>query len=58
MEEETITIPVEEYNHLLKLKGYIQNWDVRNIWECTKCGTYNPEGYICIECKYDNSSGI
>lgn len=56
--EETITIPVEEYNHLLKLKGYIQNWDVRNIWECPKCGTYNPEGYICIECKYDNSSGI
>lgn len=30
MEEETITIPVEEYNHLLKLKEYIQNWDVRN----------------------------
>lgn len=26
--------------------------------ECPKCGTYNPEGYICIECKYDNSSGI
>ena len=51
--EELITISKEEYEHLLRLKEYINNWhDMDNIWKCPKCNTYNPEIYKCIKCNY------
>lgn len=55
--EEVITIPQDEYEHLLRLRQFISNWYRTPIWACPKCGTYNPEGYICINCSYDNSTG-
>lgn len=57
MNEEAVTIPKRDYEHLLRLQQYISNWDAREIWTCPKCGTYNPEGYICINCYYDPSTG-
>ena len=48
----TITIPVEEYNDLIKCRKYVINWGHPVV--CRKCGNYNPSGYICAECGWDN----
>ncbi len=44
-------ISKEEYIKLLKLRNYVYNW-YPNYRECPKCGRYNPDGCICINCGY------
>lgn len=51
---ETVSISKNEYEHLIKLCDYVDNW-YPNYYECCECGAYNPEGYICCKCGTDNS---
>ena len=44
----------EEYTHLLKLREYVATW-YPDYTICKKCGTYNPPGYSCAQCRSDNS---
>ena len=44
----------EEYTHLLKLRKYVATWHP-GYTICKKCGAYNPPGYLCAQCRYDNS---
>ena len=52
--KETITIPIERYQWLVKCANYIYNW-CGQVYECPKCGALNPEGNICINCEYDRT---
>ena len=51
---EEVTIPIEEYNHLLRCEDYITNWS-REVVTCKRCGAYNPRGYLCAICDWNNS---
>lgn len=51
---EKITIDIADYRRYLSYANYIQNW-AGTVYTCPKCGTLNPEGYICINCHYDKS---
>lgn len=51
--KETITISEREYDHLIKLATYVQDWYPRYV-ACKHCGYYHPDGYICLECRKSN----
>ena len=48
---ETIIIPYEEYKELTKYKAYVSNYiGLHNIVQCHRCGSYHPNGCVCINC--------
>lgn len=51
-DKKEITIPIEEYEELLKYEKYIDNW-ARYVVKCPKCGNLNPRRCICITCGDD-----
>lgn len=56
MPEEKINIPKKEYDRLIRLANYVNNW-CSGYESCNNCGEYHPKGCICVECGYDNSTG-
>ena len=48
---ETIIIPYKEYKELTKYKAYVSNYiGLHNIVQCHRCGSYHPNGCVCINC--------
>ena len=47
---ENVTIPYNEYIHLLKLRKYVNDW-YPDYAKCEICGTYHPVGCVCTICK-------
>lgn len=45
-----VTVPYDEYIHLLKLRRYVNDW-YPNYAQCEICGNYHPVGYVCIICE-------
>ncbi len=45
-----VTVPYDEYVHLLKLRRYVQDWHP-NYAQCEICGNYHPVGCVCIICE-------
>lgn len=52
--EETITLPMEEYEELVKCSNYVFHWGNR-VTTCKRCGNFNPSHCICASCGYDGS---
>lgn len=53
MEQEMIEIPKEEYEKLIKLVRYVQDW-CPSYEACRNCGALHPKGCICLDCRHDN----
>lgn len=47
---ENVTIPYNEYIHLLKLRKYVNDW-YPDYAKCEICGNYHPVGCVCTICK-------
>lgn len=45
----TITIDESEYEHLVKLAKFVEDWHPGYVI-CKYCGEYHPEGYKCLNC--------
>lgn len=46
-----ILVDKDEYEHLLRIKQYINNYPKDNIVVCEKCGAYIPSLTKCMECE-------
>ena len=52
--DETVTLPMEEYEELVKCSRYVYHWGNR-VTTYKRCGNFNPGHCICASCGYDDS---
>lgn len=53
-EEKMVTIPLSVFERLCRCRTYFINWGDGAV-SCKRCGSLNPEGYICAVCNWDNT---
>lgn len=55
-EFEMVSVNRAIYDKLIKLARYAQDW-YPDYEECRNCGALHPRHTICVQCRYDNSTG-